>query len=342
MVRDCDRFGSSCRSSSGRDLRGQILQPARSGAVAGVVSLSRLSATASTDLALFLRGFGIFLFLTGLQLSAPEVGRDPGFAASLFFGNLVASAPWLPLGLLVVTLTRWRSPLDRRGSTIHLAVSALTAVVFLAWLAAFHRGVGLLRGNDPTRTWVEWFRADLAEYFVVAVSIYWLVVAATLVGRGEAARPPLPDRGEGARASSRRSSEAALVARPDSGADEGAPDETVVDAGVDSGPIPISSAGRIRWVDPASVTWIEASGSYVRLHTGSGSRLLRRSLSALTEELSSLDFVRIHRSRSVRLDQVVELRRRSHGDAVVVLRDGTELAVSRTFRSELTRRLPSG
>jgi two-component system LytT family response regulator len=88
------------------------------------------------------------------------------------------------------------------------------------------------------------------------------------------------------------------------------------------------------------VSWIEADGMYVKLHTRDGAAHLHRALlGALDETLDPRRFVRIHRSAIVNIDVVVELRQDAHGDYVAVLRDRTEIRVGRSFRARLQARL---
>ncbi len=101
----------------------------------------------------------------------------------------------------------------------------------------------------------------------------------------------------------------------------------------------IRSAGRVIFVETRDVDWIEGAGSYVRLHVGARSYLLRQTLRHLEASLDSDRFLRIHRSTMVNRRRVRELRPRPHGESVVVLRDGTELKLSRTYRDRLGRLL---
>ena len=50
-------------------------------------------------------------------------------------------------------------------------------------------------------------------------------------------------------------------------------------------------------------------------------------------------FVRIHRRRLVALDAMKELQPWFAGDQVMILRDGTKLRVSRSYRESLARQL---
>lgn len=87
-----------------------------------------------------------------------------------------------------------------------------------------------------------------------------------------------------------------------------------------------------------TVDWLEAANYYVVLHVGSETYVLDDSMANLEKRLGDR-FVRIHRSTIVNLDRVVELHRMFHGDFSVILEDGTELKLSRTYRSGLEERL---
>jgi len=99
--------------------------------------------------------------------------------------------------------------------------------------------------------------------------------------------------------------------------------------------LPIRSAGRTVFVDLDAVDWLEAADNYVRVHVGQREHLLRETLATLEAQLDPERFARIHRSAIVRLDGVVEIRPTSHGDAEVVLRNGSRLTASRTWRHKL-------
>jgi two-component system LytT family response regulator len=97
----------------------------------------------------------------------------------------------------------------------------------------------------------------------------------------------------------------------------------------------IKSGGRIYFVRIKDIDWIEAAANYVRLHVGKEEHLLRESMSALEKKLDAARFVRIHRSTIVNLERIRELQPAFHGDYVIILHDGTELALSRGCRDKL-------
>lgn len=104
--------------------------------------------------------------------------------------------------------------------------------------------------------------------------------------------------------------------------------------------IVVKGAHSIRLLPVEQVSWIEAEGMYVKLHTREGGVHLHRGLlGSLDAALDPRRFVRIHRSAIVNIDVVRELRQDAHGDYVAVLRDLTEVRVGRRFLPRLQTRL---
>jgi len=109
--------------------------------------------------------------------------------------------------------------------------------------------------------------------------------------------------------------------------------------------VAVRSGPRTIFVDVRAIDWLDSADNYVRLHARGREYLARETLASLETQLDPDRFVRVHRSAIVQLDRVAELRSQSHGDAVARLTDGTEIAVSRTYRDRLqaalTPRRPS-
>ena len=93
--------------------------------------------------------------------------------------------------------------------------------------------------------------------------------------------------------------------------------------------------GRVVLLKAGDIDWVEAAGVYVELHSARKAYLHRASLSEVEAQLGPSRFVRIHRSTLVNLDRVQELAPRSHGEFTVLLTDGTELKLSRSYRNRL-------
>ena len=97
--------------------------------------------------------------------------------------------------------------------------------------------------------------------------------------------------------------------------------------------IPVELGGVTRFVSRSEVLYVEAHGDYARLHTATGSHLIRSPLTVLEEEWRAAGFVRIHRSLLVALPHVDEVRIDAGRCSVVV--GGQELMVSRRHTREL-------
>ena len=97
----------------------------------------------------------------------------------------------------------------------------------------------------------------------------------------------------------------------------------------------IRAAGRITFLRPGEVEWIEAADNYVRIHTGKETHLVRETMANFEGDLDRRKFVRVHRSAIINIDAIAEIRSLFHGDFSIVLRNGTEIPLGRTYREKL-------
>ncbi len=97
----------------------------------------------------------------------------------------------------------------------------------------------------------------------------------------------------------------------------------------------VRTGERRHLVSVGDLQWVEAEGNYVRLHAVGGSFLMRESMKGLEARLDPRRFRRIHRSSLVNLDHVDHLQPWFGGDYLVLMRDGSRLTLSRTFRNAL-------
>jgi two-component system LytT family response regulator len=97
----------------------------------------------------------------------------------------------------------------------------------------------------------------------------------------------------------------------------------------------IKMNGHVFFMKAEEIDWLEAEGNYVRLHSGKESYLLRDTISALESQLDPKRFIRVHRSAIVNVDRISELQPWFHGEYRIVLREGVQLTLSRTYREKL-------
>ena len=101
--------------------------------------------------------------------------------------------------------------------------------------------------------------------------------------------------------------------------------------------LPVDHGIRLLALD--DIDWIESAGNYLCIRTGNETLILRETLTKMETRLDPKRFARIHRSRIVNLSRVAKLLPLYNGDHTVVLKDSTELGLSRTYRDALYRAL---
>jgi len=100
----------------------------------------------------------------------------------------------------------------------------------------------------------------------------------------------------------------------------------------------VKSSGRVFFLRAAEVDWIEAAANYVRLHAGKENHLLRETMNSIEEKLDPAQFLRIHRSSIVNIERIKEMHPWFRGDHVLILRDGTRLTLSGSYRKQFEAR----
>jgi two-component system LytT family response regulator len=106
--------------------------------------------------------------------------------------------------------------------------------------------------------------------------------------------------------------------------------------------IAVRNNGRVVFVKLEEIDWIEASDNYICLHCGRETHVVRETMSELESRLDPAQFLRVHRSAIVNLDRIKELQPWFRGDYRVILRDGTELTLTKNHREKLESRLLLG
>lgn len=137
---------------------------------------------------------------------------------------------------------------------------------------------------------------------------------------------------EGRRSARLRASLAELLEQHDPGS-VGDPAETVRKRHLDR--ILLKDDDRTFFMRVDRIDWIEAAAYYAKIHVADDVFFVRISLNKLEKELDPRSFVRIHRSAIVNIDRIRELRQWVNGAYLVILKDGTELRMSRSRRENV-------
>lgn len=94
------------------------------------------------------------------------------------------------------------------------------------------------------------------------------------------------------------------------------------------------NGGLVR-VLPEEIEWVQSEEDYVRLHTRSGSFLMRGSIRGLMPKFDANQFVRVHRNALVRKAAIRAIHRRSVGGLLVELQSGARVAAGRVYAKQL-------
>jgi two-component system LytT family response regulator len=105
--------------------------------------------------------------------------------------------------------------------------------------------------------------------------------------------------------------------------------------------IPVKTARGTTLVFTEEIDWIGSAGHYLELHVGRDTHLIREKMSQIEIQLDPRKFMRIHRSTIVNLDHIKSLHPLFNGDQLIIMKDGQELNLSRTYYEKLMLRLRS-
>jgi two-component system, LytTR family, response regulator len=101
----------------------------------------------------------------------------------------------------------------------------------------------------------------------------------------------------------------------------------------------VRSKGNLVFLRTPEIEWIAAAGNYVRIHAGKQLHSIREKIGDIEQRLHPSRFLRVHRSIIVNIDAVAEVQRCGSGEYVVLLRDGRELPLGRSYRERLNELL---
>ena len=248
---------------------------------------------------------GTTLFSALIALSHAMQGKDASLSRTL----LIAAPACVLLSLLGVPATAHarRANPERVGIRRALLTNAAAALVFASAFTVLRALVDLTSGSLSL---VEELQRQFTRGFGVAVLIYCTLMLATWMLDRHRRPGALAETGDDAHDNS----------SPADRSSGDAPTSFVVRTGARTYVVPLER-----------VDWIEAQGNYVSLRAGGRSHLVRHTMKSLAASLDGT-FVRVERSAMVRVSAIREIRTTTAG-SFVILRDGSELKLSRRMRA---------
>ena len=85
------------------------------------------------------------------------------------------------------------------------------------------------------------------------------------------------------------------------------------------------------------IEWIDAAGDYMCIHASGKTHIIRETMKTLQQRLDPSRFQRVHRSAIVNVGKVKELHPHSNGEYFLILENGSELKLSRSYKDVVAR-----
>jgi len=202
------------------------------------------------------------------------------------------------------------SPYFWRNLVAHAAFSLVYSAVHVIGMVAIRELVYQQAGRNydfgdlPLEAWYE-YRKDALTYLSIVVTLYvYRFVSSRLI------------------------SEASPIVDGETETDDHRADRFL-----------IRKLGKEFLLKADDVEWIEAAGNYMNMYAMNNIYPVRETMTGLEKRLGRDHFVRVHRSHIVNLDFIESITPGDSGDAVIHMRDGAQIRVSRRYRDNLRARM---
>lgn len=94
---------------------------------------------------------------------------------------------------------------------------------------------------------------------------------------------------------------------------------------------------KVVMLDADEIDWIDAAGDYMCIHAAGKTHIIRETMKTLQARLDPSRFQRVHRSAIVNVKKVKELHPHSNGEYFIILENGAELKLSRSYKEVVAR-----
>lgn len=101
----------------------------------------------------------------------------------------------------------------------------------------------------------------------------------------------------------------------------------------------VKSRSRISVIPVSNILYLEAQDDYVMIYTHDSQHLKQKTMKFFESHLPGDEFVRIHRSYIVRIEEIAQLQLYEKDSYIVILKNGAKLPVSKTGLPKLKKQL---
>jgi two-component system LytT family response regulator len=108
-----------------------------------------------------------------------------------------------------------------------------------------------------------------------------------------------------------------------------------------SGPLIVRTKGRLIFLRMRDIDYVRSAGNYVHIYAAGERYSVYASMGSVEERLDPALFIRIHRSAIVNVARIREAVPWFNGEHALVLHDGTELNIGRSYRDRFEQLMAS-
>ncbi|MBI2430228.1 MAG: response regulator [Ignavibacteriales bacterium] len=103
--------------------------------------------------------------------------------------------------------------------------------------------------------------------------------------------------------------------------------------------IVVKSEGKIQFIPLKDIMWAESDANYININTIREKVVMRETMTNLSQKLDPAIFLRTHRSVLVNVEFIKEMKPWFNDELVILLHNGTQLPVGRTYRKNVLQSL---
>jgi two-component system, LytTR family, response regulator len=103
--------------------------------------------------------------------------------------------------------------------------------------------------------------------------------------------------------------------------------------------IVVKTGSKIKIIPVNDILYLEADDDYVKIHTQEGSFLKNKTMSYFEHALQSYEFVRVHRSYIIKIEEITRINPYEKETHIAILKSGAKIPVSKTGYPKLKQAL---
>jgi two-component system LytT family response regulator len=92
----------------------------------------------------------------------------------------------------------------------------------------------------------------------------------------------------------------------------------------------VKTGSKVKIIPVHEIHYLEADDDFVKIHTAEGSFLKNKTMNFYEQSLDPTQFVRVHRSYIIHINQITKIEPYQKETHLAILRDGAKIAVSKT------------